>query len=108
MRRGRFTTAGGKVSAYLAKWVNAENVSPPDVVRPQLLDGSDFAVRFGGSPGITYTIESTESLSPPNWQKAANMTATGTDQGLGVRVFGFRDTITAAPRRFYRAVWPAY
>lgn len=102
---GSFTTAGGKASAYLTK---AEIVSPPYVVPPQFLDGSDFVVRFGGSPGITYTIEYTEDLSPANWRKADNLTAPSMDEGLGVGVFEFRDGITTATQRFYRAVSPAY
>jgi hypothetical protein len=102
---GNFRTAGGKVSAYLAK---AEIVLPANPITPQFLDGGDFVVRFAGSPGITYTIEYTEDVWPANWQKAANITAPSTDEGLGVGVFEFRDSTAAASHRFYRAVYPAY
>jgi hypothetical protein len=102
---GMFTTAGSKTSVYLTK---AQIVLPANALAPQFLEGSDFVVRFDGSPGITYTIEYAENASPANWQKAVNMTAPTMDQGLGAGVFEFRDSSTAAPHRFYRAVWPAY
>jgi trimeric autotransporter adhesin len=102
---GEFTTAGGKASAYLAK---AQIILPANAVPPQFLDGDDFVVRFDGTPGVTYTIEFTPDTSPANWQKATNIIAPGTNQGLGEGVFEFRDNSTAAPHRFYRAAWPAY
>ena len=102
---GMFTTAGGKVSAYIAK---AALVLPANALPNAFLDGNYFVVHFDGTPGVTYTIEHTDNLSPVNWQKATNLTAPSTDQGLGVGVFEFRDNSIGALRRFYRSVYPPY
>jgi hypothetical protein len=65
-------------------------------------------VRFAGIPGYTYTIESTDSLFPPNWVKKQNVTAPTNAGSFGVGVFEFTEPTGGAPSRFYRTIWPAY
>jgi hypothetical protein len=101
---GFFSVAGNKVSGRIAR---ATLILPANAVPPPFVQNGDFVARFDGTPGITYTIESSDGLVPANWQKATNMTAPITDLGLGVGVFEFRDS-TAAPKKFYRAVYPPY
>jgi hypothetical protein len=67
-----------------------------------------FAIRFAGIPGYTYTIEHTDSLSSPDWQKAGNRTAP-VEAGLwGIGIFEFSESTGGAASRFYRTVWPSY
>lgn len=102
---GNFTAAGGKVSASVAQ---AVLILPANAIPPLFLDGADFVTRFDGTPGISYTIEFATTVPPTNWQKATNLTAPSTNEGLGIGVFEFRDNSTAAPQRFYRSVYPPY
>jgi hypothetical protein len=102
---GLFTTAGGKVSAYVAK---GELILPASALPSPFLTGGDFVAQFDGTPGVAYTIEYTDNVSPANWQRATTITAPSTDQGLGVGVFEFRDNSAGAPQRFYRSVYPSY
>ena len=99
------TNFQGSVTSQLATLtvvVSAEVVGAPGI------DAGDFEVRFAGTPGITYTIEYTDSLSPPDWQKATNLTASITDVGFGVGGFEFREAVILTANRFYRAVYPSY
>jgi uncharacterized repeat protein (TIGR03806 family) len=58
-------------------------------------------IRFDGVPGLSYRIEYTSSLNPPQWQNLG--TATGNETGQ----FGFIDIPPARfTQRFYRAVYP--
>jgi hypothetical protein len=101
---GDFTTAGGKVSPNVAK---AVIVSPANLVS-SFFDGGNFVVKFDGTPGITYTVESTPSILPANWQKATNIMAPNANQVLGAGMFEFRDPMVPSGQRFYRTVYPAY
>ena len=58
-------------------------------------DGGDIVVRFYGIPELQYTVQYTESLSPPNWIDLGTVTADF--DGF----IEFRDT-TASDLRFYR------
>ena len=113
----------GQVPAQLASWVitlPALSVSTLEItVTPSLavslnvtygpvVRQGQFIVRFAGIPGLTYTIESTDTLSPPNWQKTANATAPTTPGSFGVGVFQFTESAGSSPSRFYRTVYPAY
>jgi hypothetical protein len=100
---GAFYLAGGKVSAYA---VAALIVHPANPIFSVCQNG-DFVTRFDGSPAVEYTIEFADVLSGVNWQKATNITAPSVDQGFGVGVFEFRESIVA-PKRYYRAAYPAY
>ncbi len=71
-------------------------------------ENDDFVVRFMGIPGIIYTVEYEESLSPANWQKLINLTAPTNDTGLGLGVFEVRDPVQHTESRFYRVVYPSY
>ena len=78
-----------------------------NIVAGPMVDGGDFAVRFAGIPGLTYTIEAASELAGP-WTKATNRTAPTYDQGFGVGVFEFREPIGTDSTRFYRTVYPSY
>ena len=102
---GWFASINGVARNYVARlfWGDpAVLVSGPTKVN------GDFVAGFRGTPGLTYTIESSASVSSTSWQKVTNRTAPTTDQGLGVGVFELRDPMQPSGRRFYRAVFPAY
>ena len=80
----------------------------PRVVAGPLVSNGQFVVRFSGSPGFTYTVEATDDLGTPPWSKKTNLTAPTTDQGFGVGVFQFSESIGTATTRFYRTVYPSY
>jgi hypothetical protein len=67
-----------------------------------------FAIRFAGIPGYTYTVERTDTLSPPDWQKAGNRTAPLEAGTWGIGIFEFSEETGGAASRFYRTVWPSY
>jgi hypothetical protein len=67
-----------------------------------------FAIRFAGIPGYTYTVERTDTLSPPDWQKAGNRTAPLEGGLWGIGIFEFSENTGGAASRFYRTVWPSY
>ena len=76
-------------------------VSPIIVLPPAIMDGY-FKVRLAGVPGRTYAIEGAAGVQGP-WTKIINVTAPGTDAGLGVGVFEFSEAVRGTPARFYRA-----
>ena len=62
---------------------------------------SSVRLTFDGIPGYNYRLEYTDSLSNPNWQTLGTQTA----DSLGVCQLA-DGSLTNAPVRFYRAVWP--
>ena len=94
---GYFTTAGGKVSAYVA-----EALIPAAGGRFSSLASSPtrgFGFTFSdGTPGQYYLIQTSPSLAEGSWIDWLGFTYTGpitlTDPSA-----------PAAPRKFYRAVW---
>lgn len=91
---GAFTTAGGKVSAYVAKAV----VSPPVLaLEPDGADG--YLVRFSGVPGTAYRLQRARALAGP-WDSGAPQTAPASGR------VEFRDTSPAPGQTFYRVVQP--
>jgi hypothetical protein len=81
------------------------SISVPVVYGPAL-QGSDFVVRFVGTPGFAYRIESAPDVTGP-WTRDTEVTAPTTDGGLGVGVFEFRQTMGADATRFFRVAFPA-
>ena len=73
---------------------------------PRVTNGNSV-FQITGQPGITYTVESAESLSGP-WQKRMNVTAPLSDQGHGIGVVEFSELVEGAAPRFYRTVYPAH
>jgi hypothetical protein len=102
------TNLSGSVTSAVAVLTVTEPPpqSPSIVSPPAIVDGS-FVVRFGGTPGSTYTIEWSDGPNGP-WTKALNITAPLTDQGFGVGVFEFSELVSGVPARFYRACFPSY
>jgi len=98
-----FSQPVGEVPArfYRAYGPSPSTFSLPGVVDPSLV------VRFGGIPGRTYTIESSNGPNGP-WTKFINVTAPVTDRGGGVGVFEFSQPVRKVPARFYRASFPSY
>jgi hypothetical protein len=80
--------------------VKADNPLPLTFAIANPGDGS-IHLTFDGIPGYNYRIEYTEDLSNPVWQTLTTQTA----DGFGVCQF-VDWSLTNAPARFYRAVWP--
>jgi hypothetical protein len=99
---------GGLATNTVAVTVVSSNGLSPNVVYGPLITNGQFTVRFAGIPGYTYTVQATDDLGSPAWTKKANLTAPATDQGLGVGVFEFSESVGAATSRFYRTVYPSY
>jgi hypothetical protein len=102
------TTNYNLASGTASVTVNPANTEVSVVYGP-VLDNGDFVVRFIGTPGYTYTIESTDSLGAlSNWHKLTNLTAPNTAGSFGVGVFEFRESVSSTGSRFFRAAYPAY
>ena len=70
-----------------------------DVLGVTASPGTAVLVQLTGIPGFTYTLQFTDSLTPPNWQSLAVATANGDG------VISFEDATSAgSTNRFYRAV----
>jgi acid phosphatase type 7 len=85
-------------SAWATLTVTAA-IMPPSVVAPPRLANGMFSVGFQGTPGVTYTIQSSETPSG-SWQNRTNVIAP--PDGI---ILIQEDTQTA-PRQFYRLVYP--
>jgi hypothetical protein len=73
---------------------------PPEVVgQPQLTNGT-FVTAFQGSPGLTYTIQSKNTLEG-TWQNLTNITVPPGG------IISLQERVSGLPQRFYRAVYPA-
>ena len=91
---GSFLTAGGKVSAYMARAV----VNPPLLtIEPDGARG--YFIRFSGVPGTAYRLQRTPALAGP-WASSAPQTAPAS--GL----VGFWDIFPPPGQGFYRAIEP--
>ena len=66
---GEFTTAGGKVSAYLAKAI----INPPVLTLEHSASGTNF-IRYSGVPGTAYHPQRAPTLAGP-WPSIATNTA---------------------------------
>jgi len=60
-----------------------------------------FAFEFGGVAGSSYTVQFTDSLTPPDWQRLQDINAITTGPVL------IQDAVADVPVRFYRVVSPA-
>ena len=80
--------------------IRADNPQPVTFAIANPGDGS-VRLTFDGIPDYAYRLEYTADLFNPNWQTLATQTA----DGFGVCQFEDR-SLTNAPVRFYRAVWP--
>jgi hypothetical protein len=99
---------GGLATNTVSLTVASSNGLSPIVVYGPVVSNGVFIVRFAGIPSYTYTVEATDDIGSPSWTKKANLTAPITDQGLGVGVFEFSESVGAATSRFYRTVYPSY
>ena len=79
-----------------------------NVLYTGIVDGN-FVARFAGIPGYTYTVEYTDTLSPPSWTKLENAKAPEASDShpYGIGVFQVTD-LTGGSGRYYRTVWPSY
>ena len=75
--------------------------TPPPVILPELPGAGtpSVIVSWSAVAGVTYQVEFTTNLAPPNWQLLGAVTATGTNASL-------LDNSGVAPQRFYRVVIP--
>ena len=99
---------GGLATNIVAVTVASSNGLAPNVVYGPVISNGLFIVRFAGIPGYTYTVEATDYIGSPSWTKKANLIAPTTDQGLGVGIFEFSESVGATTSRFYRTVYPSY
>jgi autotransporter-associated beta strand protein len=99
---------GGLATNTVAVTVVPATGLSPNVVYGPVVSNGLFIVRFAGIPGFTYTVEATDDIGSPVWAKKTNLTAPVTDQGLGVGIFEFSESVSAATNRFYRTVYPSY
>ena len=90
---GDFTTAGGKISGYVAKAV----INPPFLtVKP---DDGGYILRFSGVPGSDYRLQRAASVTGP-WSDLATNTAPAS--GL----IEYHETTPPPGKSFYRSVHP--
>jgi hypothetical protein len=101
---GYAATATGSVLVAVV----STNLPTLNVVYGPVITNGQFQVRFAGVPGLTYTIEHSDALSPVDWRKSVNLTAPTNDPGFGVGIFEFSEPTSGTAQRFYRTVWPAY
>jgi hypothetical protein len=99
---------GGLATNTVVLTVASSNGLSPNVVYGPVVSNGVFIVRFAGIPSYTYTVEATDDVGSHIWAKKANLTAPVTDQGLGVGVFEFSESVGTATSRFYRTVYPSY
>jgi hypothetical protein len=91
---GSFTTAGGKVSAYLAKAI----VNPPLLsIEPDGFGG--YLIDFSGVPGSAYQLQRATKLAGP-WTTSAPQTAPASG------AVEFWDLFPPPGQGFYRSVGP--
>ena len=91
---GGFTTAGGKVSAYVARAI----VSPPFLtLEPDGFGG--YFIGFSGVPGSAYRLERAPALAGP-WAASSPQTAPASGR------LEFWDIFPPPDQGFYRAVEP--
>jgi hypothetical protein len=72
----------------------------PDVVTPAQVTNGVFGVGFEGTVGITYTIQSKNTLND-SWQSRTNITVPA--EGI----IRYQEPMLGLPQRFYRAIYPA-
>ena len=95
MRGGWFTTAGGKVSAYIAK---ARIASAAESITAS---GSSATIQFSGVVGYEYRVQRTDSLTPPmTWTTLTASPLSPADDGS----FSFIDTNAPPGTAYYRLV----
>src|SRR5262249_37673518 len=91
---GQFTTAGGKVSAYVARAI----VNPPVLaIEPDAFGG--YFVRFNGVPGSPYRLQRAPKVTGP-WASSAPQTAPASGQ------VEFWDFFPLPGQGLYRTVQP--
>lgn len=93
---GNGGTATGTVTVTISNSQSA-TVRTLDI---QILGDGTLRVRYKGIPGIRYTVQSTESLAPANWQPRRTATADAAGN------FEFIDSTPLPAARFYRATAP--
>jgi hypothetical protein len=102
-------TGGDTAAGTVTVTVTPSTSASLNVVFGPVVVGGNFVVRFAGTPGCTYTIESTDSLTEPViWVWKANLTAPNTAGDYGRGVFQFSESTGGAGARYYRTVYPAY
>jgi hypothetical protein len=89
------TTVGTAIIAV------STNTAPTARATIQLQPDGSVQISFDGEPGYTYRIQSTESLSPTDWQDVSTNTAD--DYGVILYV---DQPASGTPTRYYRCVSP--
>ena len=91
---------GGSVIGTVTVAIKADNDPGQNLTITDLGNGS-FRINGDGIPGRTYRLQSTDTLSPANWQDISGGSVTADSTGR----FQYTDTPGAGPR-YYRSVYP--
>jgi len=90
---GIFETAGVSDSAYIARWNDAVDFTPPSLLRlsePQMLAGNAFRFRATATENAAYVIEYTgesQGWTPLTTNSAPSLEVTNTAPGVNVRLY---------------------
>lgn len=98
---------GGSAAGVVTVTVSGGTTGSLNLTAAPTIVLGEFVARFAGVPNCTYTVEWAADPAGP-WQKCVNLVAPPTDQGFGVGVFEFRESVGEATQRYYRTVYPAY
>jgi hypothetical protein len=79
--------------------VSSPDGTPAPLLLGASLAGGNIAFSLATEPGVTCHVEYAESLSPPDWKLLRSVVGDGS-------VVTVTDSITNAPRRFYRVRVP--
>ena len=69
-------------------------LTPKLVLSTPILSGNSMSLSFATAAGLSYLVQFSDTLSPPNWQPLKSVTGDGTVQTV--------TDSTTAPQRFYR------
>jgi hypothetical protein len=93
---GHGGTAFGTVTVNIV----VDNSTAQNITKIETLGDGSKRVTFGGIPGRTYRVQTTDSLAPANWVDRATVPADALGQ------FQFTDPPPLPLTRFYRSVSP--
>lgn len=98
---GRYVVQVTNACAFVTSAPALLSIAPPPPTGGILaFPGTNVLMAFSGVPSLTYTVQRTETLSPPAWASLGSVEATA----LGV--IQFLDTNAPSGQAFYRVVWP--
>ncbi len=91
---------GGTANGLVNVNIIVDNATAQNITKIETLGDGSKRLTFGGIPGRTYRVQSTDNITPATWVDRATVVADA--QGK----FQFTDPIPLPPTRFYRSVTP--